>query len=572
MAEAAPPERCARDLSGGTAGSHAGAGAAARFARGWRIWAPALFALALLSGASAQATTYALVIGIDEYAHVPGLAGAVNDARDLAGTLRAGGAEVVLLLDADATRARILEEWSAIAGGVGAGDSVVLTYAGHGVQMPEALPGDEADGKDEVFILHGFETEGPGLGERIRDNDVAAMLRQLPREVPVLLVADSCHSGTMTRSVDPRGSLGRSRYVAVGPVTGADPLPRSAAATRSVEPADLPNVVVAYAARDDEQTPEIEIDGAWRGALSWSVARALEAQRQAGAGETLIGFRDFVVEQVRALSGTRQTPGVLFSRSLEDASARQSLAALLGGPAEPAGPAPSGDGLVPAPPPRLFVRGPDQTRAVSMAGVEIAETEETARLVWDTGQGELVDRATADVIAEVGDTVAVEQAVAKWRAVQPLLRWAPKRPLELRVEPDDRRYRLGDSMWITATRPGPAAGAETGGAFRYLMIVNLASTGEVQLIYPSDGHVAQGLDVFIDGAPERRLGPAPVTLPVGADHVLALASRTRLDGLRAEIGRLDGLREPEKLLRLFEDHAGDPAEVRVGVLPIFTQR
>ncbi len=374
----------------------------------------------------------------------------------------------------------------------------------------------------------------------------------------------------MTRSVDPRGSLGHSRYVPVGPVTGPDPLPPPAAATRSLELTDFPNVVFAHAARDEEQTPEIEIDGAWRGALSWSVARALEGQKTR-PGETLTEFRDFVVEQVRALSGSRQTPGVLVPQALGNDAARQTLAALLGeAPAPAAGAAPASQGreLVLAPPPRLFVSGAAGAEAVSLAGAEIAGSEETARLLWDTERGELVDRATADVIAEVGPELggatAVEQAVAKWRAVQPLLRWAPKRPLELRVEPDDRRYRLGDSIWITATRPDEA--------YRYLMIVNLASTGEVQMIFPSTAHIAQDLDEFVPGLPERRLGPAPVTLPVGADHVVALASRTRLDGLRDAIGRIDGLREPEKLLRALEDYAGDPAEVRVGVLPIFTRR
>ncbi len=528
-----------------------------RFAVGMTALAAALVLVPL----PVAARTYALVIGIDDYAHVPSLVGAVNDAHDLAETLRGRGAEVTLRLDAAATRAQIMQDWSAIARAAGPGDSVVLTYAGHGVQLPEALPGDEADGMDEVFILQGFDVEGAGLAERISDNDVAAMLQQIPPEVPVLLVADSCHSGTMTRSVDPRGHLGRSRYAEIGPVKGRDPLPAPPARTRGVEAGELPNVVFAHAARDDQETPEIEIDGAYRGALSWSVARAIE--RQTGQqGLSLDDFRDFVVEQVRALSGARQTPGVQFSRTLDSVTAGQGVGALLTPVSAPT-PPPSTE-LELAPPPALFVRGSPSGRGVFLGDIPIVATEETARLLWDQPRAELVDRATADVIAEARGPEDVARAVLAWRAVQPLLRWTPKRPLGVRVEPDDRRYRIGDELWITVTRPAPE--------FGYLTIVNLASTGEIQVVFPAPGHVEGELDRFADGETTRRLGPAPVTAPTGADHVLAFASTYRLDDLHAALAALQGSVAPERLLKLIERHAGDADEVRVGLLPLFTAR
>ena len=518
---------------------------------------------AALAAASAGAKTYALVVGIDDYAHVQSLAGAANDARDLAETLRGRGVEVTLRLDGEATRAQVMQDWAAIAQSVRPGDSIVFTYAGHGVQMPEELPGDEADGMDEVFILQGFELHGPGLAERIRDNDIAAMLQQVPAEVPVLLVADSCHSGTMTRAADPRGRLGRSRYVALGPVTGPDPLPAPEGRTRGVEAGELSNVVFAHAARDDQQTPEVEIEGAWRGALSWSVARAIEGQT-GQQGLTLDDFRDFVVEQVRALSGARQTPGVQFSRALDSVTAGQGVGALLTPVAAPPAIPPPPRELVPAPPPTLFVRGSSSSRAVFLGDIEIVSTEEAARLLWDRERAELVDRATADVIAEARGPEDIARAVLKWRAVQPLLRWAPRRPLAFRVEPDDGRHRLGEELWITVTQPAPE--------FRYLTIVNLASTGEVQFVFPSVGHVGDELDRFGPGETTRRLGPTPVTVPTGADHVLALASTDRLDAMHAALAELHGSVAPERLLDLLERHAADPGEVRVGLLPLFTAR
>ncbi len=530
-----------------------------------------LVAAAMALPLPAKAEIYGLVIGVDDYLYVPSLAGAVNDARDIAEALRKRDAEVTLLLDRDATRARIEQEFDAILGRVQSGDTIVITYAGHGVQMPEALAGDEPDGMDETFILHGFNVKGEGLSERIRDNDISAMLSRVPSDVGVLMVADSCHSGTMTRSVDPRGDLGPMRYVEVGPVTEADPLAKPAAATRAIEFKDFPNVVYAHAGRDDQQIPELEIDGTFRGALSWSVARALGGQAAGTNGRTsLDDFQGYVIEQVRALSGTRQTPGVTFSRAIEITSAlgdTKGLGAIFGNRTEetttPA-PAPVEPALALADAPNLYVRGQQPDRAVFLGGLQVVDTEETARLLWDRESGELVDRATADVIAEVRSDVELDQAVLKWRAVQPLLRWTPQRALSFRLEPDDRRFKLGEEIYITI--------APSDQAFNHLTIVNLASTGEVQFIYPSPGHTQQDHDKLKPGEREKRLGPSPVSPPTGADHVIALASRNRLHGLHTELDRLDGQPAPEELLALLERHAADASAVRVGLLPIFTER
>ncbi|MDN3719113.1 caspase family protein [Roseibium salinum] len=54
----------------------------------------------------------ALVIGIDAYEHVSPLKGAVNDAQDIAQTLRAAGvSDLTMLLDGDASRAAVLSSW-----------------------------------------------------------------------------------------------------------------------------------------------------------------------------------------------------------------------------------------------------------------------------------------------------------------------------------------------------------------------------------------------------------------------------------------------------------------------------
>ena len=521
--------------------------------------------LMMAAAMPARAEIYGLVIGIDDYAYVPNLEGAVHDARDIASAIESRGGQVTMILNRKATRQNILEAFDQIVGKVRSGDTVVLSYAGHGVQLPEALPGDETDGLDETFILHGFEVRGDGFSERIRDNDISEMLGRIPSDVGVLVVADSCHSGTMTRNVDPRGKLGKTRYVPLVGETGEDTLPKPAAKTRGVESEGFPNVVFANAARDDQQTPEVQIDGAYRGALSWSVARAIGGDADGGDGSTsLDDFRNYVIEQVRALSGTRQTPGVGFARQ-EASGGLAAIATLFGDVAERAeNPTASQSDLVLADHPSLYVReGETPTRAALLAGMKLTENEETARLLWDRDYNELVDRATADVVAEVRTEQDLQAAVLKWRAVQPLAKWTPKRPLAFRLDPDDRRYKLGDNLYIVVTQPEPQ--------FSYLTIVNLASTGEVQFIYPAAGHVAIDDDRIAGGAGEKRLGPAPVSLPTGADHVIAIASTERLGTLHANLESLHGTRAAEELLALLEAQAGDATLARVGLLPIFTE-
>lgn len=524
-----------------------------------------LFGLSLAF--SARAEIRGLVVGIDRYAFVSDLAGAVNDARDLAGAIEARGGRVTLILDAEATRARILGTLEDIATRARPGDAIIFSYAGHGAQLPEALPGDETDGLDETYILHGFEVNGPGFDERIRDNDIAAVLARVHPDVSVLVIADSCHSGTMTRAVDSRGALGATRFLDVGVPATRGALPPPDPATRGADAGLFANVVFANAARDDQTTPEVRIDGVFRGALSWSVARAMRGAAKGGDDQTSLGdFRDFVIEQVRALSGTRQTPGVSF-RAGEPALAR--LGALFDGfsaaVAAPSEKRTKSEQLGMAKQPTVFVRSDAPVdRAVLVAGMRLAKSEEMARMLWDRTSGELVDRATADVIAEADTEVEIVDAVLKWRTVQPLLTWAPMRPLEFRLIPDDRRYRVGDEIYLEIARPA----AE----FHYLTIVNLASTGEVQFVYPAQGHVAANEDRFSDGESGRRLGPAPVVPPTGADHVLAIASTDRLTALHETLETLHGSRAPQALLRAIEVHAGDPANARIGLLPIFTER
>ena len=137
---------------------------------------------------------YALCIGINDY---PGngndLAGCVNDAHDWAAALTRRGFEVKTLLDRAATGRRMRDEIAALLGRARAGDLVVVQYSGHGSFVPDR-DGDEPDGLDECLCPWDVASQGP-----IVDDELAAIYKERPRGVRLLMVSDSCHSGTVAR-------------------------------------------------------------------------------------------------------------------------------------------------------------------------------------------------------------------------------------------------------------------------------------------------------------------------------------------------------------------------------------
>ncbi|MEO8666887.1 MAG: caspase family protein, partial [Bauldia sp.] len=165
--------------------------------------------LAVLAGfaavpAHAADALYGLIVGIDDYlGTVNDLQGAVNDAAGIAAALRAAGAdEVIELHDGQATKAAIRAGWQKLVAKAEPSDTIVFSYAGHGGQEPEP-PGrhGEADGLNENFLLAGYQGEGPGSLERIVDDEMYEWLKEADNKgIEVVLVADSCHSGTMFRS------------------------------------------------------------------------------------------------------------------------------------------------------------------------------------------------------------------------------------------------------------------------------------------------------------------------------------------------------------------------------------
>jgi hypothetical protein len=139
----------------------------------------------------------ALCIGINDY---PGtandLSGCVNDANDWAAELGGRGFTVNKMLDAQATHAALTQAIGDLIKGARKGDTVVITYSGHGTWVPDSS-GDEPDGRDEALCPWDIASVGPLL-----DDDIRVLFSQRAAGTRILLLSDSCHSGSVTKGDD----------------------------------------------------------------------------------------------------------------------------------------------------------------------------------------------------------------------------------------------------------------------------------------------------------------------------------------------------------------------------------
>lgn len=121
------------------------------------------------------------------------LAACEFDAHDMATLAASQAMKSTVLLTRKATRAALLAGLRAAAKQLQGGDLFFLTYSGHGGQVPD-VNGDEDDGKDETWCLYD--------GQLI-DDELYFELSRFAAGVRILVLSDSCHSGTVTRDLPP---------------------------------------------------------------------------------------------------------------------------------------------------------------------------------------------------------------------------------------------------------------------------------------------------------------------------------------------------------------------------------
>ncbi len=251
----------------------------------------------------------AVLIGINRY-RVPGadLRGCVPDVKNMSRLLQNqygfDAADITMITDFDATK-EAMEE--AIAGMVNAGkrgDVLLLHYSGHGSNVPDDN-GDEADNRDEILCPTDLDWYDP-----FRDDWLRKVFDGLKAGVSLTFISDSCHSGTVTRAIQPRDAEVIERYLPSpwdlaaaesgrdltgttrGTVHKASEEDRKA---RDIVPVEIPEVLIS-GCRADQTSADAHISGGYAGALTYNLVEALT---EAGASLSYRELHDQTCEKLK---------------------------------------------------------------------------------------------------------------------------------------------------------------------------------------------------------------------------------------------------------------------------------
>ena len=216
-------------------------------------------------------TKRALLIGINKYKAVPKLQGSLNDIETMRQILvtRWGFSEhhVTVLADEAATRTGMLAALERLVSDTGPNDTVYFHYSGHGSQV-EDLNGDEPDDHlDETLVPQ--DGRIPGVRD-ITDDELDAIFAKMQAK-SALIVLDSCHSGTATRSLD-------IRTRSIPPDSRLDIYKKaeeSKPKTRAIVPVVTSRYVVMTGAASHQEALDGPVDGRYHGFFTYSLAKSL---------------------------------------------------------------------------------------------------------------------------------------------------------------------------------------------------------------------------------------------------------------------------------------------------------
>lgn len=157
-----------------------------------------------------------LHIGLNEVsaAHYEGWSGPLAacefDAHDMAALAQSRGMKSTLLITRKATRANLLAALRKAAKTLATGDFFFMSFSGHGGQVPDTS-GEEDDKQDETWCL---------FDGQLIDDELYFELSKFKAGVRLLVVSDSCHSGTVVRAGRPPAGTLAQRPRIMPPAVG----------------------------------------------------------------------------------------------------------------------------------------------------------------------------------------------------------------------------------------------------------------------------------------------------------------------------------------------------------------
>lgn len=261
----------------------------------------------------------ALCIGINDY---PGtgndLNGCVNDVNDWSDLLTQRGFTVKKLLNEKATRNNIIRELKSLLSKTEKGDSVVVQYSGHGSYVPDEN-GDEPDGKDECICPYDVISPN-GKPNFITDDELFELYSLRNKDSRLVIISDSCHSGSVSRMAPPlstNGPVRKMRFLPPSVFLPQEELAKMGGTNfRSFRSASAPGRyagLLMAGCQDKQVSFDAEFGGKANGAFSFA---ALQALKKLKASAT---YADWFNEISKKLPSEdyAQTPNLFGSASMK---------------------------------------------------------------------------------------------------------------------------------------------------------------------------------------------------------------------------------------------------------------
>jgi hypothetical protein len=256
------------------------------------------------TGDGSGGTKRALLIGINKYRAVPKLQGSLNDIETMRQILltRWGFSEknITMVTDEGATRAGMLEALDQLVKDAGPNDIVYFHYSGHGSQV-EDLNGDEPeDHLDETLVPQDGRT---GEVRDVTDDELDAVFARM-RAKSALIVLDSCHSGTATRSLDIRTrSIPRDTRVQIYK-KAEEAKPK----TRAIVPVVTSRYVVMTGAASHQEALDGPVDGRYHGFFTYSLSKSLSSSGPGASPREIFSGVERELKRIQAHFGRSSMP------------------------------------------------------------------------------------------------------------------------------------------------------------------------------------------------------------------------------------------------------------------------
>ena len=246
----------------------------------------------------------ALLIGINKYKSVPKLQGSLNDIETMRQILitRWGFSDkqITMVTDEAATRAGMLAAFEQLVKETGPNDTVYVHYSGHGSQV-EDLNGDEPeDHLDETLVPQDGRS---GEVRDITDDELDAIFARM-RAKTAMIVLDSCHSGTATRSLDIRTrSIPQDTRIDIYR-KAEDARPK----TRAIVPVVTSRYVVMTGAASHQEALDGPVDGRYHGFFSYSLSKSLSQAPASASPRDVFAGVERELKRIQAHFGRSSMP------------------------------------------------------------------------------------------------------------------------------------------------------------------------------------------------------------------------------------------------------------------------